>query len=43
MQPTDDLTALLAQARAWIADDPDAATRAELDSLVHEVRAARAA
>lgn len=34
MQPTDDLTALLAQARAWIADDPDEATRTELQAVV---------
>ena len=30
----DDLNELLAQARAWAAQDPDAATRAELDELV---------
>ncbi len=34
---TSDLTSLLDRARAWAADDPDDATRAELERLVAAV------
>ena len=35
----DDLSGLLADARAWMAQDPDPVTRSELDALVAEVEA----
>lgn len=35
----DDLAALLADARAWMAQDPDPVTRSELDALVAEAEA----
>jgi phosphomannomutase len=38
-----DTDALIAQARAWIADDPDATTRAELEGVLHAVEAGDAA
>ena len=37
MAATPDTDTLVAQARAWIADDPDAATRAELGQVIDEV------
>ncbi len=43
MSITHDTTALLEAARAWLAEDPDPATRAELEALVDRVESGDAA